>query len=281
MKNKLSIIGCGYVGKAIYNGFSPYFDIKIYDKYQYYNAIEETIQHSEIIFICVPTPMNDDGTQCLSNIYDAVSNIPKYTNEQKIIIIKSTVLMGTTRRLQQDFPDHIFIFSPEFLTERTSLFDFINSTRIILGGENKEALDKVEKLHRIRFPHTLIFKTGFEDAELVKYVGNCFFAIKLSFFNEVFDICNKLNINYEEIRNMMLADNRISNSHTMVPGFDNYRGFGGKCLPKDLSAFIEWCKSREIDCSMFEAAQEVNERVREYKDWLDIKGATTNNNYGE
>ena len=102
--NKLSILGCGFVGKGVYHGFSPYFDIKIYDKYiKGYDTLEDTVNHSEILFICVPTPYKPNYEQDLSCIYDVVNSIQKITSESKIVIIKSTIVPGTTRKLQMNF----------------------------------------------------------------------------------------------------------------------------------------------------------------------------------
>lgn len=278
--NKLSIVGCGFVGMSLYNGMSPCFDIRIYDKFKKgYHTLKETVNHSHFIFVCVPTPMNDDGSQDLSNLNDAIKSIVKIAKDKrKIIIIKSTVLPGTTRQLSKEYYQHGFVFNPEFLTERTALLDFINSNRIILGGSLGDTL-LVKELYRVRFPHTPIFRTDFEQAELVKYVGNCFFALKVSFMNEIYDICDHLDIGYEEIKKLFLADGRVANSHMDVPGPDGHRGFGGKCFPKDLNGFIKWCDDNNLECDTLKSAETVNNRVRVKKDWLDIKGATSKNNF--
>lgn len=277
---KIGIVGCGMVGQAVYHGFSPCSDIKIYDKFKDgYNSLEETVNHSNYIFVCVPTPMDNNGTQDKSNLESSVKDIIDNSNSRKIIILKSTVIPGTTRELKVKYPESGFVFNPEFLTARTNVLDFINQYRIILGSDNVNDLNEIEELYRTRFPHTQIFKTGFEEAEFVKYMNNCFFATKISIMNEFYDMCKFLNIDYEEVRKMFLADLRVENSHTDVPGPDSLRGWGGLCFPKDLNALIKWSEKNNINCSMFKAANEVNERVREEKDWLKIKGATSENNY--
>ena len=133
---------------------------------------------------------------------------------------------------------------------------------------------------RPRFPHTPVFKTTWEAAEMAKYMANCFFAIKVSFLNEMYDAAQSIGVTYEELRNMWLADFRIGNSHSDVPGHDGYRGYGGKCFPKDVKAFVKWAESNKLSMDMCKAADSVNERVRREKDWFDIKGATTKNSYG-
>ena len=275
--DNISIFGSGFVGGAIYHGMSPFFKIKIYDKYKPgYNTLQETVQFSRYIFVCVPTPVNiDDNSQDVSYLQDAIKSICEYADEEKVIIIKSTVLPGTTRNLHNNIP-HIFIFNPEFLTERNYIFDFINQGRIILGAETttSQELDEVEKLYRIKFTHTPVLKTTFEAAEMIKYTCNCYFSMKVSFMNEIFDICQKNGISFDDVKNGMLGDQRIANSHMQVPGFDGYRGFGGKCFPKDLKSFITWAEAQNLSVDMFKATDKVNERVREVKDWLEIPGAT-------
>ncbi len=275
----VGIVGFGFVGRAIAHGFSLHSRIRVYDKYDdTYDSIESTVNCSDFIFVAVPTPMKDDGNQDISNLEDAIANIVKVAKENKIIIIKSTIIPGTTRRLAERFPQLSFVFSPEFLTQRTADIDFINPARIILGGE-KEVVDKVEKFHRERFTYVPIFKTTWEGAELVKYMNNCFFATKVAFCNEFYDIAKAVEVPYTELRDMWLADGRIANSHTDVPGHDGLRGYGGKCYPKDVSALIAWAKNKGLKATTCEAAQEVNARVREKKDWEEIVGAVSSNNY--
>ena len=108
---------------------------------------------------------------------------------------------------------------------------------------------------------------------------NSFFAVKLSFLNEIYDIAKYFGIDYKDLKNMFLSDYRIGNSHTEVPGLDGERGYGGKCFPKDIKSFISWGKENNIDLEMCKAADKVNERVRKNKDWFNIKGAISNNNY--
>lgn len=283
--NNLSIIGAGFVGRAIYNGFSPYFDIKVYDKYvKGFHELSETVNHSEIIFICVPTPYRNDYSQDLSSIYDVIKSIDKVSNTRKILVIKSTIIPGTCRKLLEEFPGYGFIFSPEFLTERTSLLDFLNQTRIVLGSKDPDKdkdVEKVEKLHRVRFKSIPIFKVLYEEAELLKYMCNCYFATKVTFMNQMYQICEGMGIEYEKLRQLFVSDNRITDSHTKVPGFDNKFGFSGKCFPKDLKSFINFCDAQGFDCDLFKATDMVNDRIREDKDWTQIKGATSENNYGE
>lgn len=249
-KQRIGIVGFGFVGSAIAHGFSLHADIKIYDKYNnIFDTLDDTVNSSDFLFICVPTPMKDDGSQDLSSIYESIEEINKLAKERKIIILKSTIVPGTTRDLSRKYSDHHFIFNPEFLTERSAKLDFINQSRIIIGYfESQEDSEKrVEELYRTRFIHTPIFKCKWEEAELLKYMCNCFFAVKISFVNEIYQICQRMGIDYQVMKKMFLADGRIGNSHCDVPGHDGQAGFSGKCVPGFSSVLTEGNKLITIE----------------------------------
>lgn len=278
-KPKIGVVGFGFLGRALVHGFCLHADIKIYDKYDNtYDSLEDTVNSSDFIFIGVPTPMSEDGSQDLSNVKDAVASVVQVAESRKVIVLRSTIIPGTTRELARKYRKHDFVFFPEFLTERSAKLDFINAARIIFGG-NLTVTSKMEKLFRIRFPHTPIYRTTWEAAEVVKYMSNSFFAVKVSYLNEMYDIAKHIEVSYEDLRDMWLADCRVGNSHADVPGHDGNRGYGGKCFPKDVRAFIKWAEDNNLQIDMCKAADEVNKRVRKVKDWLDIKGAVSDNNY--
>ena len=280
-KPKLGIIGFGFLGKAFAHGFILHADLKIYDKYDNtYDSLKDTVNESDYIFVGVPTPMNDDGTQDLSSMDDAVKAINLVAKTRKIIVLRSTIVPGTTRNYAMMYPKHDFVFCPEFLTERQYKLDFINTSRIILGGEDK-ITSKLEEVYRKRFSYTPIYRTTWEAAELVKYMANCFFAVKVSFLNEMYDLAERVGVSYESLRDMWLADGRIGNSHIDVPGHDGNRGYGGRCFPKDVKALYKWAEACGLRADMCRMADIVNERVRPVKDWESIKGATSKNNYGK
>jgi len=274
----IGIIGFGMVGRAIHHGFAQICDFKIYDKDKKLseNTLKETLVNSDFIFICVPTPMKkENGEIDLKSLDSTLSYANKYIpREDKILIIKSTIVPGTTDSYIKKYPNLNIIFNPEFLTARTSKLDFINSSRVILGGDPK-LTSRVADLYGKRFTHTPIYLTDARTAELVKYTANCFFATKVSFFNEIFDICRKLDIRYEDVRDMTLADGRIGNSHTDVPGHDGLRGFGGLCFPKDLNSMIYKAEELGVDPKVMKAVWEKNIEVREKKDWEKIEGAVS------
>lgn len=282
MKPQIGVIGHGFVGQALVQGFSLYADILIYDKYEKgLDTLERTIEKSDFIFICVPTPMEriEGGPIDLSIIESVVEDIAHLHTipiDDKIIILKSTVTPGTTRSLQEKYPHMNFCFNPEFLTERNFLLDFINTTRIVLGGED-DITKRVARMYRIRFSHTPIKCVNFEVAEMTKYFANCFFAVKIAFCNEIYQMCEGLNISYNELKDVVLLDGRIGNSHLDVPGHDGQFGFGGKCFPKDVNALLGLADELGVELNTLEAAWETNLKIREEYDWAEIKGATSKN----
>lgn len=278
----VGVVGFGFLGKAFVHGFSLHANIKIYDKYDNtYDSLEDVVNLSKFIMVGVPTPMRNDGSQDLSNIDDAIKDIVRVAKKRKAIVLRSTIIPGTTGGYASKYPEHNFLFHPEFLTERSSKLDFINAARIIIGHQKGDdaCAKEFKLLYRTRFPHTPIYLTTYEAAEVVKYMCNSFFAVKISFLNELYDTAKHIGVSYNELRSMFLADARIGNSHTDVPGYDGNRGYGGKCFPKDIQAFIRWAESEGLKLDMCKVADKVNERVRPVKDWLDIKGATSENNY--
>lgn len=280
MDKKISFIGMGFVGKAMYHAFCSHFDVKIYDKYQEgYDTLEEAVNHSDVMFVCVPTPMNDDGSQDLSNVKDVIESIERARHgiDLKHVVIKTTVVPGTCRNIAWEHRSLNIVMNPEFLTERVAVLDVLNQTRIVLGGKD---LSRVEEIYSHRFPHTPIFKCSWEEAELVKYVNNCFFALKISFMNEIYEMCSKLNLDYEKIKQMFLADGRVANSHVEVP-FQGDPGFGGKCFPKDANALVKYYEKLGLSLDTIKSALKVNDRVRKNRDWETIVGATSKCDYGK
>ena len=280
MKN-IGIIGNGFVGSAILHGFILHTnDVLVHDKNKNIsnNTLEQTVKNSEIIFICLPTPMYESGQCDLSIIYSCFEEILGLNLDlsEKVFVIKSTVVPGTTDSLKEKFPSLSFVFNPEFLTQRRARLDFINTSRIVLGGP-PEQVKIVEDLYRERFPHTKIIKTDTKTAELIKYMCNCFFATKVSFMNEMKQISDSLECNWEEAVEGFITDGRIGNSHIDVPGHDGDKGFGGKCFPKDLNAMIFKSEELGVDPKVMKAAWLKNMEVRNNLDWFDIPGAITKN----
>lgn len=280
MKN-IGIVGNGFVGSAIAAGFALHAKVKVYDKdpNKSIHSLRETIEESDFIFISVPTPMKRvnggeiDLSILDSAVHDAVG-ILSFKQTGKIFVIKSTVVPGTTERYQEKYPFAKFVFNPEFLTERSANLDFINASRIVVGG-SKQDCATLSELYRDRFPYTKIISTDTKSAEMIKYACNCFFATKVSFMNEIRLLSDKIGCNWDDVLNGFISDGRIGNSHIDVPGHDGDFGFGGKCFPKDINAFMQCFIDNDIDPLILSAAWERNKAVRKKIDWAEIKGAVT------
>ncbi|MDP3948080.1 MAG: hypothetical protein Q8P87_00020 [bacterium] len=278
---KLGIIGYGIVGQALAYGFSQpeikdKYEIKYYDKYKETDSLESVVSGSEFIFICLPTPMkaNESGID-LSIIEDSIAEITNFTNgTDKIIVIKSTVVPGTTAELGKKYPKTNFAFNPEFLTEANYLEDFVNADRNVVGANNDLTSRRVVALYRQRFPHTKIFQTDTTTAEMVKYMANAFLATKVIFANEMFALCQALGIKYEEVKSMVVADHRIFDSHLDVT---TAKGFGGKCFPKDIVALIGRAKQLDIEPKLLETVWSINKKIRNVADWEEIPFAVEGN----
>ena len=277
----IGIIGFGIVGQALAYGFSQpeiadKYHIKYFDKFKESSPLEEVVQASEFIFICLPTPMKSDESGIdLSIIEQNLAQITKITDTtDKIIVIKSTIVPGTTKSFEEKYPKSNFCFNPEFLTEANYLDDFVNADRTIVGANNDLTSRRVIALFRQRFPHQKIFQTDTTTAEMVKYMANAFLSAKVIFANEMFEICQALGIKYEEVKAMVAADRRIGPSHMDVT---TSRGFGGKCFPKDMVALIGRAKDLKVEPKLLETVWNINKKIRIVHDWEEIPFAVERN----
>lgn len=281
-KYKFGVMGYGFLGTALVHGFGLHADIKIFDKFKDYDSLEDTVKHAEVMWMCLPTPMNmQTGAIDLSILDENLKDIHDLIDEsepRKVVVIKSTVVPGTTRAFAEKYPKLSFVMNPEFLTARNNKLDFICASRIILGGDEKDpAALMLEEIYRYRFGNSaLIYQCGWEEAELTKYGANCFFAAKISYFNFIYELCQKLDIDFDNVRDMILSDGRIGRSHANVPGWDGQRGYSGSCFPKDVNALIAFAKAQGIDPKLLSASWEQNLEDRPSKDWEEIPSAVSN-----
>jgi len=278
---KVGIIGQGFVGTAIKEGIDVYYDVLTYDldSSKCNSDLRGLIEKCDIIFQCLPTPMKADGRCDLNIVRKSLYNIDKissYNNKKPIVVIKSTVPPGTTELLNEENENLFVIFSPEFLTEANHIEDFKNQTRIILGGPRPHTT-KVKTLLRRAFPRIPIVKTGYRTAEMVKYFLNNFLTMKVMFANEMHQICTEMGIDYDKVTEYSLYDQRVGPTHLAVPGPDGQFGYGGHCFPKDIAAMIYLAEKLGIDPEILKSAQSKNDKLREKKDWLEMKGRAVSN----
>ena len=230
---KIGIVGQGFVGTAVFEGFKKHFNVETFDlhKKSTCSSLSELTHKSDYIFICLPTPMEPTG-KCHVGILDSVIEEINNISKNKILIVKSTIPPGTTDNWNKKYKNLKVVFNPEFLTEANALDDYKNQNRIILGG-SRRANSKVKLLFTKAFPKIPIIHTSSTYAEMVKYVTNCFLATKVSFANEIYQICEGLDIDYDKVIEYSKHDERLGYSHWMVPGPDGDFGYGGHCFPKD------------------------------------------------
>lgn len=256
---KIAIIGHGFVGQAVEYGFTPCEKVIIDPKYNT-SINEETMLDVDVAFICVPTPMNDDGSIDSRHIVSslkAIENALNITSRIPIVVIKSTVTPASLDEICSASSLDI-IYNPEFLTERSAKDDFVNPKFQILGGNKRLIMSILEGLYNdysICTPAPF-YHMSISEAAFVKYGINTFLATKVIFMNQLKEAASEHN--FTKIANAMAADPRVGVSHTRVPGFDGKMGFGGSCFPKDVAAFA----SAYPELTLVNKVREINNDIR-------------------
>jgi UDPglucose 6-dehydrogenase len=274
----LGIIGWGVVGQATGKGFGRKHKIIWNNKSDKGSTpVAEICQKSDFVFLCLPTPMKADylgiDLSIMNKVVDEVT--PLLANTNKPLIVKSTVIPGTTASYAKKYPKVQFAMNPEFLTEVNAPWDFLHPDRIVIGALNEDVANRIARLHRDVMGYGVkIFTTDLTTAELVKYMSNTFMATKVIFANEMADLADKLGINYNDVAEMVGADERIGKSFLKKTPF---AGFGGKCFPKDTVAILGLANKLKVDLSILQAVWKKNLKIRKVRDWQGIKGAVNNN----
>ena len=276
---RIGIIGQGFVGTAVREGLKKYHTIRTYDldeTKRNCDSIEELVDKSTVLFVCLPTPMKKDGscdTSIVESVVTELDNLALVRQcSNRVVVIKSTIPPGTTERLNEECKHIQVIFNPEFLTEANFIDDFKNQDRIIIGGP-RPASTRVRQLFYKAFPKAHIIKTGSTTAEMVKYMTNTFLATKVSFANEIYEICERMGVDYDKVTEYATYDERLGKSHWSVPGPDGHYGFGGSCFPKDINALISVAKDKlDLYPNTLIGAWKTNCEVRPEKDWEQLKG---------
>ena len=272
----IGIIGIGIVGTGILEGLQHVsinqkveLDIKSYDKYKNIGSFNN-ILNTNILFICVPTIFCET-----KNEYDKseLHNVLKLLKEHKyegIILIKSTVEPLVCEKLYIEY-DLKIIHNPEFLSASTNVDDFINQEHIVIGktdGINDSDLNKINKFYRQLFPNSIISNCTSNESECMKIFVNNFYSVKIQFFTELHELCNKINLDYNKIKDMMIKNNWINPMHTNVPGTDGQISYGGMCFPKDTNALLEFMKKNNTPHKLLESC--VNERNSMRNDHINV-----------
>ncbi len=259
---KVGIIGYGFVGKSIANGFKPNVEVYKVDPKLSTDISDLKIFNPDVIFICVPTPMNNDSTQDISAVMQTIKDIKKY-NFKSLIVLKSTVLPNYLEDIKSYIPN--IVFNPEFLREKFAKQDFINANLIVFGGEKTycQQLAKIYSKYTKCKNKEYIF-TDLIAASLIKYTINSFLATKVTFFNELNSLFNETGTksSWKEFVNAITKDPRIGNSHMSVPGNDGRFGYGGACFPKDTYALLEYSKNLDSHLELLKSSIMINNKIR-------------------
>jgi len=315
---KIGIIGVGYVGLVTGACFShvgndvycmdidvdkinnlkkgkvPIYEDKLDDiisesislkRIQFTSEIKDIIKNSKIIFLAVSTPMNDDGSCKLDYIMNAATEIGKYMDENKVIVVKSTVPVGTTQAIKEKILDELrirklekdiefdIVNNPEFLKEGKAIDDFLYPDRVIIGLENSTLKDLFRELYRpFSVNHDKIIFLDIPSSELTKYAANAMLAMKISFINEISQFCEKVGANINDVRKGIGSDKRIGYDF-IYPSI----GFGGSCFPKDVNSLKMQFKKVGLNSLMSDATLNINVKQRKnFKDRILLKFKNTN-----
>lgn len=259
---KVGIIGHGFVGKALQNAFTDDVFVSIADPKIGRSIADLIDDNPSMIFVCVPTPMSEDGSQNIE-IVKSVFNEISISNSEVPVILKSTVLPNHLDELHQQYKN--FVYNPEFLTERNANEDFINSPLIIFGG-NKKNTKEISSFY-LKYTKCINKDHFFTDvitASLIKYSINSFLASKVIFFNELKNVFlnSGANDSWDNFIKILSNDSRIGVSHMNVPGSDNRFGFGGACFPKDTNALLKFSKEIDAEFSLLKNVILLNNKIR-------------------
>ena len=263
MENRIGVFGNGFVGSAVQFGFSPStgcdYEVRVYDKdpSKSVDSIEETVNKSDFIFLSVPTPSNMDGTINLDTVDKALSDINNVSKKDNIILLRSTMIPGSTRAFQNKYPDLNLVFNPEFLRERSAEVDFIENNTLLAIGTEDDAVYNIVKESHGDYPQSYA-KLSPTEAELLKYYSNVYNALRIIFANSMYEVCESLGANYEKIRNAFVKRGTTTGQYTLVN--KNWRGYAGVCLPKDTKALAGLVKELGLDLKLFETIDKENDK---------------------
>lgn len=282
-------IGYGFIGKAVEALFQDAFVVRVYDKFiDTGHTLDDLTRKCSVIFVSVPTPMDLSTGECHTGIVESVlqdvltsaATVGRSTRDF-IVVLKSTVPPGFTDSMKARFPALRIVFSPEFLTEANAIQDFKTTNRILLGGA-KDDTDVVYEFFAAVWPGRVaeqfdepgkvtIVNCEPRVAEMAKLYTNALLAVKVTFANELYELCEKMGIVYDDVRAAACLDKRLG-THLKVPGPDGRRGFSGHCFPKDLSNLVFLCKSNSVPERLLSAAFDRNVELRPDRDWEKLEG---------
>ncbi len=239
-----------------------------YKRIEFTTDIKYAVSHSEVIFITVGTPEKEDGNADLKYVFEVAKNIACYMNDYKVVIDKSTVPIGTGKKVKEIIQNILkdrkvnykfdVVSNPEFLREGKALYDFTHPDRIVIGSESKRATEIMKEVYRVLKLNDIPFiTTNLETAEMIKYASNAFLAMKISYVNEIANLCEKIGADIQEVTSAMGKDGRIS------PKFLHCGpGYGGSCFPKDTKALAKIGRDRNSPITLIESTIKTNQNQK-------------------
>ncbi len=259
---KIGIIGLGFVGGAIKASVDWGDNLwVVVDPAKGFNATYQDLkEQTEGVFVCVPTPMGDDGVCDTSFLENVLENL-KAVNYDGVIISKCTAPPSVYEKLNKDHPN--LVHAPEFLTAANANRDYVNGTFSIIGGRVSAYIREAERIIRVTQPNlNNVMHCTISEAALAKYTINSFLATKVAFMNEIYEIASAAGMDYNTVARMVTLDTRIGATHMQVPGPDGSFGFGGACFPKDTSALLKYAETLNQTPMVLDAAVKKNTLLR-------------------
>lgn len=260
----VGIIGLGFVGGSIEKSFhKKNINLRTYDKYKKIGSLEECLE-SDLLFVCLPTQFDENLNQYNKQSIHDICEVLHENSFLGVVIIKSTIEPGTTNYLSKKY-NLKFIHNPEFLTARTAAEDFHNQKHIVLGKSDSlddDIVYKVRDFYHQHYPDAEISLCSSLESESMKLFSNCFYAVKIQFFNEVYQLCKKNGSDYNLVVEMMIKNGWINPMHTKVPGTDGKLSYGGLCFPKDTKALLYVLKKQKLPHAVLQATIEERGMMR-------------------
>lgn len=277
-RKTVGIIGYGFVGKAVAQ-MGDVYDLSVCDPFvENFSSDEDrsAAYTSDFVFVCVPTPSDNEGTldttiveECVARWvwYNVKGNHP-HANKESVLVIKSTINAGTLDYLRRKWLTDRIVHNPEFLTQRTAMEDFREPVEVVVGGAdpmNKKVIDLYKGYYPFGDNEPSYHSVSGKEAELLKMSRNSFYALKVSYFNEIYELCEKLELSYNSFIQLFTLEGKhpwVAKQHTQVPGPDGMVGYGGACLPKDSQGLVELASRVGVNMPTLEAAVKSNKRRR-------------------
>lgn len=243
---RLGIVGGGVVGRAMARCYLEHVqEVRVYDVLKERRTHEiEQVLGCDVVFVCLPTPQKGQELALDTSVLEEFFSYAASFHGNSNIVIRSTVPVGFTYRMREEYGLANLVHSPEFLTARCAMVDAQCPSRNVIGYPDHVPIAEdtsqhpIYELYNRRWPHGQIFTTDSDTSEACKLIQNSFFATKVAVFNEFYNYCRAAGLDWRAVRDVLLSDGRIHSSHTQVPGPDGKHGFGGTCLPKDLACLV-------------------------------------------